>query len=67
VGNCLISTLAHCHDQDQPCVYVSSGRWRPRGKRRLIIRPRDDAAAEQRMRDLEDTLAVIEKFIRAAF
>jgi len=27
------------------------------------LRTRDNAAAEQRMRDLEDTLAVIEKFI----
>jgi hypothetical protein len=29
----------------------------------LAIRTRDNAAAEQRMRDLEDTQAVIEKFI----
>jgi hypothetical protein len=29
----------------------------------LAIRTRDNAAAGQRMRDLEDTLAVIEKFI----
>lgn len=29
----------------------------------MALRTRDNAAAEQRMRDLEDTLAVIEKFI----
>ena len=29
----------------------------------LAIQTRDNAAAEQRMRELEDTLAVIEKFI----
>jgi hypothetical protein len=30
----------------------------------LALRARDKAAAGQRMRDLEDTLAVIEKFAR---
>jgi hypothetical protein len=29
----------------------------------LAIRMRDNAAAEQRMGDLEDTLAVIEKYV----